>query len=272
LRNIITIVISCFFFSACESFETNPYAVILDSDEKNLTVIQLQKLEDIKLLITNKELVTIAFITDSQRALDEFEAGIRHINQNDSVDMIFHGGDMTDYATNIEYKKIAKILSQADAPFFTVFGNHDALGLGVSAYQNMFGSLDYSFKAWGHKFIFFNGNHLEFLNKPTNVPDFNFLEKELNDTDTDFTSIYLVSHMGPFHGEFGNTNSEKYHQLLLNNPKVRLSAHGHGHSHQFGELYGTGFNYLQVKNVKDRNYVLIHIEKDGAYEFERVFF
>ena len=268
----ITYLLLCLSLTACDKFEVNPYAVRLDEDERNLTAKQLLKLKTAELAQPSKPEVTIAFISDSQRAIDEFEEGIHHINQNDEIDMVFHGGDITDYSLAIEYKKMAKLLNKLKAPYFTAFGNHDALATGVSAYQAMFGDLDYSFKVWGHKFIFFNGNHLEFKIQVGDAPKFSFLESELADNGTDFQNIFMVSHIGPIHGEFGADNSEKYHQLMLNNPKVKLSLHGHGHSHQFGELYGNGFDYLQVDNAEDKNYLLIKIQQDGTYTLERIFY
>lgn len=78
--------------------------------------------------------------------------------------------------------------------------------------------------------------------------------------------------MGPFHGEFGIDNSVRYHEMMLSDDRIKLSFHGHGHSHKFGELYGTGFDYLQVDNADSKNYILLTIQPDGSYEYERVFY
>ena len=103
---------------SCDAFETNPYAVRLDENEMDLTAKQLLKLERAVLEDPDKDIIKIAFISDSQRALDEFEAGIDHINLNSEIDMVFHGGDITDYALNIEYKKMGAVLRSLNAPFF----------------------------------------------------------------------------------------------------------------------------------------------------------
>ena len=266
--------ISCLLISvtSCDKFETNPYAIKFDSEEKDLTSKQLSRLTAETAQNPTKDIVTIAFISDSQRALDEFEDGINHINQNDSVDLVFHGGDITDYGLRIEYEKMGKALRKLKKPFFAAFGNHDALGTGLSGYNVMFGSTNFSFKAWGIKYIFFNGNHLEFDFLDGEAPDFDFLESELAETSSEFDKIVMVAHMGPFHGEFGDDNSERYHNLIKDNGKVIYSMHGHGHKLMEGELYGSGMNYLQVNNVEDKTYQLVHIYKDGKIETEEVSF
>lgn len=257
---------------SCEAFETNPYAVILDKDEKDLTAKQLKKLQLAVSNAPDKQVVRIAFISDSQRALDEFEDGIAHINQNDKIDMVFHGGDITDYALNTEYKKMGEVMRRLNVPFFTAFGNHDALATGESGYKAMFGALDYSFIAWGHKFIFFNANHLSFILKDVEAPNIDFLTQEVSDQSNEFQNIFMISHMGPFHWEFGEHNKQPYHELMLSDDRIKLSMHGHGHSHRYGELYDSGFDYLQVDDTAGRNYILLTIQKNGDYVFERVFY
>jgi predicted phosphodiesterase len=260
------------FTLGCDAFEVNPYAIRLDDHEQNLTAKQLLKLQESLAKDPDKQTITIAFISDSQRALDEFEDGIDHINQNERVDMVFHGGDITDYGLNTEYKKMGGALRRLKAPFFTAFGNHDALATGIDGYKTMFGALDYSFKARGHKFIIFNGNYLEFVNRGIQTPDFTFLKEQMADDSDDFQNIFMLSHMGPLHGEFGADNSEKYHQLMLSDDRIKLSMHGHGHTHKFGELYGAGFDYLMVDDTADRNYILLTIQHNGNYAYERIFY
>ncbi len=257
--------------STCGKLESNPYAVQFEDNERNLTQKQLAHLERVLQQQPDKETITIAFITDSQRSLDEFTDGIEHIRKNDNIDLVFHGGDITDYGLNAEYKKMGAVLRKLDVPFFTAFGNHDALGLGTSSYETMFGALDYSFEAWGHKFIFFNGNYWEFKIQSGEAPNFDFLESELSDSNS-AQSIFIISHMGPFHEEFGEENAIRYHNILIADDRIKLSVHGHGHRRAFGELYGTGFNYLMVDDVRDKNYDLIHINKDGSFTTETVHF
>jgi predicted MPP superfamily phosphohydrolase len=256
----------------CEAFETNPYVVNFDRNEMDLTQKQLDKLAKVLSQNPNKSKINIAFISDSQLALDELEDGIDHINKNPNVDMVFHGGDITHYASNIEYKKMGEVLRKLKAPFFTAFGNHDALSTGEESYRAMFGVLDYSFKAWGHKFVFFNANHYEFIFRGEEVPDIGFLRNQLAEPSDGFENIFMISHMGPFHQEFGDENSQVYHQLMLSDDRIKLSLHGHGHTHNFGELYSSGFDYLQVDNTADSNYILLTIQTNGDYEFERVFY
>jgi hypothetical protein len=256
----------------CDAFETNPYVVNFDENEMDLTQKQLDKLQKIISLNPDKQVIKIAFISDSQRALDEFEDGIDHINQNNDIDMVFHGGDITDYSLNIEYKKMGEAMRRLKAPYFTAFGNHDALATGEASYKAMFGALDYSFKAWGHKFIFFNANHEEFILRGEKAPDLDFLSRQLAEPSDNFENIFMISHMGPFHREFGDENRKSYHQLLLSDDRVKLSMHGHGHGHKFGELYSTGFNYLQVDDTASENYILLTLQSNGNYDFERVFY
>ncbi len=260
VRLILVCLISCL---GCEQFSFHPYTV--DPVDHDLTQKQTQRLSAINKSF--EDTLTIALITDSQLALDEMQKAVDHINQDPSIDLVFHCGDFTEYGTTREYEWGVNIIKRLRKPYFVVFGNHDALGTGKRLYKQTFGPLDFTFSVAERKFIFLNTNSWEFPDE--NVPDIDWLERELENQESSKKAM-LISHAGPIHSEFEPSKVGTFHRLLTN-PFVQLSAFGHGHSYKYGELYGSGVDYLQVDALSNNNYVKLILTGDSTH-ITQVFF
>src|SRR5690606_25346602 len=102
-----------------------------------------------------------------------------------------------------------------------VVGNHDGLIYGEDIYQNIFGSLNYSFIYRNVKFIMWNNNPYEW-----GYPDFNWLRAEVES----HPYVIIAAHQPP-------GSIERYPQA--NDELIAVYEHEHvlgsihGHNHQF---------------------------------------
>ena len=82
-----------FLLTGCDLIEYHPYDVRIDGE----TNINLKNIEKIQQQCAGKDTIRFAFMGDSQRWYDETADFVKHINKQDSIDFVIHGGDISDF-------------------------------------------------------------------------------------------------------------------------------------------------------------------------------
>ena len=104
------------------------------------------------------------------------------------------------------------------------------------------------------------------------VPDFNFIENELNNLSPEIEKTVFAMHVKPFEFVFNN-NVAKIFQLYVNQfPKVQFCLYGHEHKFAVDDLFNDGVLYFQCPCIDKRIYLLFTIKEDGTYDYETVEF
>ncbi|WP_317191611.1 metallophosphoesterase family protein [Fulvivirga sediminis] len=250
--------------SAC--FEYNPNQIILDSDEKDLTVKNLQKIQAEE---APEDTMRFIFMGDTQRFYDESDDFVNKANSVKGLSFVIHGGDISDFGLSQEYKWVNKIMSKLYVPYLTVVGNHDLLANGRKVYKKMYGESNYSFEYGNYKFIMINTNSREY-DFNGKIPDLNWLQNEIEDNPNDL-NIIVVSHVPPFDGDFDPELEHDYADLLATHPKVVLSLHAHTHSFLDKEYYNDGIRYFVTTAMLHRGFSLIKLWDNGL-EIEQMEF
>ena len=244
-------------------FEYNPNEIILDDDEKNLTIKHLQKIAT----QNPSDTISIAFMGDSQRWYDETEDFVGHVNQNFDFDFVLHGGDISDFGLVKEFQWVNEILSDLKAPYLTAVGNHDLLANGKKIYNEMFGEYNYVFEYGDFRFIVIDTNSREYAFSGR-VPDLDWLQRMLNENAAN-KKVIVVSHVPPWDGDFDSNLENDYVTMLADDPNVILSLHAHSHNFLDREFYNDGTRYFVTTSMGDEGYAMIKLWSDGM-EIEQI--
>ena len=249
----IIAVLCSLTLTGCNSFEFSPNQISSQNSPQGLNEKNLLKLKT----IPADDTVTIVFAGDSQRWYSELERFVTKVNATQEVDFVLLAGDISDFGLLKEFEWINKRLSDLNAPYFGVIGNHDLTGNGEAVFKKMFGLVDFSFVYDSIKFVAHNTNSLEYDRK--NVPDINWLENQLN-TGPDIKHIVAVSHVPPFSPlEFNARFIKPYTSLFSNTPKMLMSLHGHVHDHNDFYPFEDHVRYITSFAFAQNSFVLLKI-------------
>lgn len=251
----------------CDMLESHPYDVSV-SGEKHLTAKNTAMIET---AMDGRDTFVFAMISDTQRGYDETVDAVRAINARGDVDFVVHGGDMTEYGSTRELEWARDILGRLDMPYVSVIGNHDCIATGVEAYQTIFGSLNYSFRAGHVKFLCLNTNALEF-DYSVAVPDFGFLKRESAAILPEITNTVVLMHAPPRSEQFPANTADEFHTLLKRFPGLMFCLYGHGHHLAATDMFGDGVMYYECANIRKRSYLLFTVRPEGEYNYEVVEF
>lgn len=243
---------------SCSNIELHPYQVFDDESPRNLNIQQYQRLSR----TIGDDTVTIAFAGDTQRFYDELNLFVKKVNQLPDVDFVMLAGDISDFGLLQELEWINRELNDLRAPYFAVVGNHDVLGNGEKVFKRYFGSLDYSFNYKDYKFILHNTNSREYAS--ANVPDIDWLTKELNDQSSHY--IVGVSHVPPYDNDFNRGLEKTYSMLLSSSEKLILSLHGHQHRKSDGYPYNDSVRYIVTDDFEGRNFILLKLFRGTVWK------
>ena len=142
IRNILIVFITAIAILSCDGmFDYSPYLIDFSEENRNVNQQNIGKLTN----QTKDNTITIAFTGDTHRWFDETEKFVAKVNQKSSVDFVIHVGDIADFGLPKQYIWGNSYLLKLNIPYFVVVGNHDLVGNGLTAYNEMFGSLDFSF-------------------------------------------------------------------------------------------------------------------------------
>ena len=260
--------LSLLVFSGCDLIDYHPYDTNLDSDTE--TNINEKNIEKIYSICEGKDTIRFAFMGDTQRAYDETERFMKHLNKRNDIDFVIHGGDLADFGMKKEFEWLHGILSKLTAPYVALIGNHDIIGNGSRVYRKMYGDDNFSFLAGKIKFVCLNTNAIEYdYSKP--VPDFVFIRNELIDSVNHYEKTIVVMHAPPFNEQFNNNVAEVFHEYIKRFPSLQFCLHAHTHSVSVNNFFNDGVWYYGCANMEKRGYLLFTMYPDH-YDYEVIFF
>ncbi|NIJ54170.1 metallophosphoesterase family protein [Dyadobacter arcticus] len=262
MKKYISLALSCLatLTLSCDSFILyNPNEINLDRDERNLSEMNIKKIQAIPLRDTLKFIL----MGDTQRWYDESADFVKSANSQKDIAFVLHAGDISDFGINQEFKWVNEIMVKLNSPYLTVIGNHDIVANGPISYRKMYGSLDYSFDYGNHRFVFINTNSREYAFDGT-VPNLSWLKSQLSNNPEN-KNIIVIGHVPPFDGDFDKKLEKDFSDLLGSNPNVKMSLYGHKHSFNNGEFYNDGVHYYVTTSMGARGYWVVRVWKDGYY-------
>ncbi len=261
INKIIILLSITILFTSCEKiFEFSPYEANVNSEYKNTTKNNLQKIENIQI---NSDTFSFAFITDTHFYYNNLITVINDINKRDNVQFVIIGGDIAHKALLKEFEIFYDILDNLNKPYLTVIGNHDYNSNGEIIYKQMFGDYNYSFEFNHNKFILFD----DVVWESNKNPDFAWLSTQLAD-NTLFNQVFVIAHIPPFAEQFDN-NMETTYATLMKENNVKLSIHGHIHSYSFNKRYADSVNYLTVPSLDKPTYCIITVS-NNSFDIELI--
>ena len=262
-KRLLFLIFSFTCLTACDMLESHPYDVHITGErgltEKNIRLIE-NKME-------RRKTMRFAFLTDTQRWYDDTEDAIKVINARNDIDFVIHGGDQSDFGATKEFIWMRDLFAKFQMPYVCLLGNHDCLGTGEETYRSIYGNPNFAFTAGNVRFICLNTNALEYdYSEP--VPDFNFMEEELNNLPEEVEKTVFVMHVKPYEMVFNN-NVAKVFQMYINQfPNVQFCLYGHEHHLTVDDLFGDGILYYQCPCIHKRTYLVFTLNEDGTYDYE----
>ena len=262
---LLSLSFCCFSMTSCDMFEAHPYDAHI-TGERDLNAKNIAKIEE---ALKDSNTFTFAMISDTQRWYDETEKAIKEINKRDDIDFVIHGGDQADFGLTREFMLMRDLMLKLDVPFVTVLGNHDCLGTGVEVFTKIYGPYNFGFTVGNTRFVCLNTNAQDF-NYDEPVPDFHFIDKELEELPANIEKTIFVMHAPPFDFTFNNNVNELFEQSIRRFPNVQFCLYGHGHRLTVDDLFHDGLLYFQCPCMEKRTYLVFTIKDGKEYEYEAV--
>lgn len=257
IRKILIVFITTISLLSCEGmFDYSPYLIDFSEENRNANQQNIGKLAN----QTKDDTITIAFTGDTHRWFDETEKFVAKVNQKPFVDFVIHVGDIADFGLPKQYIWGNSYLLKLNIPYFVVVGNHDLVGNGLTAYNEMFGSLDFSFIYNKVKFVFLNTNSREFLFNGK-VPNIQWLDNQLKPS-IEFTKAVVIFHVPPMHGDFDTSLDESFHNTLMRYNNVLFTVHGHSHNFEIYKPYNDDITCVNVYSIEYNKFNVIKISND----------
>jgi hypothetical protein len=253
--------------SGCDLFDYHAYDGRLTGE----TGINAKNKALIDSLCAQKTTVRFVFTGDTQRKYDDTEDFVKSINKRADIDFVLHGGDVTDFGLTKEFLWMRDILNGLKVPYVVLLGNHDCLADGESVFKKVFGEPNFSFMAGNTKFVCLNTNALEFdYSRP--VPDFEFLENEMNDSSANYERTIVAMHVRPYSEQFNNNVAKVFEHYIKQYKDLQFCLNAHDHGLSIVDLFGDGVMYFGVPAVYRRKYIVFTLKPDNKYEYEIVDF
>lgn len=261
--------------TSCDLIDYHPYdGRIPDKEDREINATNIARIEN---SCTNKDTIRFAFTGDTQRWYDETDDFVKHVNQQDSIDFVIHGGDLTDFGIKKEYLLQHSILSKLKVPYVALIGNHDIIGKGDLVYEDLYGNENFSFRAGGSpsnggniRFICLNTNALEY-DYSTPVPNFSFIKNQLENTTEDDKCTIFIMHVSPGSDQFNNNVADIFQEKIREFPSPLFCLHAHDHNFVARDLFDDGIIYYCCDNIGKRTYLLFTVTPDG-YSYEIIKF
>ncbi|TRW27158.1 metallophosphoesterase [Flavobacterium zepuense] len=266
MKKIVLLVSFCFVLESCDLFEYSPYDGKI-TGERNINSKNISRIEE---SCEGKKVIRFAFISDTQRWYDETQACVQSINNRDDLDFVIHGGDLTDFGATNEFKWQRDILNALTIPYVALLGNHDCLANGQQVFESIFGSSNFSFLAGNMKFVCLNTNALEYDYSQA-VPDYQYIENELNDSRSQYEKTVVAMHARPFSEQFNNNTSGLFQYYTKQFRGMQFCLNGHEHQLHQVDLFNDGIVYYGVSNIDKHRYYIFTITNE-SYNYEVVSF
>jgi len=258
-------LISILLLASCSDvFDYSSYVIDFEGDDKDVNKTNIEVL----LNKSKGSSIRIAFTGDTHRffdELDDFVEAVNNSNNENQIDFVIHVGDIADFGLPLQYLWGNSKLLKLDIPYLVLLGNHDMVGNGGLAYNEMFGEYNFSFVYNGTKFIFANSNSREFKFNGE-VPNIGWLDGQLQPSP-DFNDAVVIFHVPPIDADFDPSLVENFHETIAKYNNVLFTVHGHTHHHEIYKPYSDSISYVNVYGVEHRKYNVINIS-DGNFEVE----
>ena len=251
--------------SSCELLEFSPNDVRVSETTQDLTRKNLEQLAA-QPKPTGGDTLRFVFTADTQRYYDELEPLVSSINQQRGVSFVLIGGDISDFGLSREMSWVNEKLSQLNVPYLTVIGNHDLVGNGRTAYQEIFGPLNYTFTYGGTRFILIDTNSREYAFSGR-VPDVPWLQQQLADTAGVQRQV-SICHVPPYDKDFDSTLVADYAHALAQAPRLMFNLSGHTSKYGVSEPYDDGISYISSYDVQQRRYLLLTLWGRKHYKLD----
>lgn len=252
--------------ASCDWFEYHPYDAQI-SGETHINIKNIAKIEE---ACSGKETIRFIFLSDTQRGYDETEDAIKHINQKHDIDFVIHGGDISDFGLTKEFLWQRDLMNKLKVPYVVLLGNHDCLANGKKVFREVFGDFNFSFMAGNTKFVCLNTNAIEF-NHSIPVPDFEFIERELEDTNPENEKTVVVMHAPPYNEQFNNNVAKVFQRYINEFPKLQFCLFGHEHRLREEDIFEDGVMYYGTPNILKRTFLKFTLTPDD-YTYEVIEF
>lgn len=261
---------ACLFFlsaiglGGCEMIEFHPYDLDIDGE----TGINAKNIERIETALKGKNEFSFVFISDTQRWYDETEDAVAAINRLEDIDFVIHGGDLSDFGMKLEFEQQRDILNKLRVPYVCLLGNHDCLATGEKVFLTVFGERDFSFNAGNTHFVCLNTNALEFDYSEA-IPDFAYIENDLNGLPEKITRTVTVMHAAPFTEQFNNNIARVFQHYIKEYPALQFCLAGHTHNLTVEDTFDDGTLYYTAPSIKKRTLMHFTFTSNG-YSYETI--
>ncbi len=253
-------------FTACDVFDYHPY----DGKVTGKTDINAKNINRIEESCRGKKEFKFAFISDTQRWYDETEAVVKDINSRPDIRFVIHGGDLSDFGVTKEFLWQRDILEELKVPYVCCIGNHDCIGDGEDVFQKVFGETNFAFTAGNVRFLCLNTVALEYdYSNP--IPDFQFIENEMNPSDSTVQKTIFCMHCRPYDEQFNNNVAKPFEYYVKHCRNTQFCISGHIHRTEIKDIYNDGMIYYAANCIGNREYFIFTIKENG-YEYEVVNF
>lgn len=264
ITKIIVLALSTILVTSCEKFTAHPYSHYIPGD-KNLNERNIGEIES---SCKDSDTLRFAVISDSHVEYDDLIDVVNAIN-NKNYDFVIHCGDQTDYGIVDEFLNTRDIMQKLRIPSIMILGNHDCLGSGKRTYKAIYGSTNFSFVADDVRFVCLNTNCVEY-NNANNIPDFDFIEKEILANDNDM--VVVAMHVEPWDDAFNNDKMNEFAYKIRDLSDYVICIYGHVHSiPSVIDSFGDGVIWYHCPKLSDRYYLSFMIY-DKNVEYEAVMF
>ena len=263
----LILIVPFILLQSCDSlFESHPH----DGKVTGETNINAKNIKRIETSCSNKTTIRFIMMGDTQCWYDETEEFVTAVNKRNDVDFVIHGGDISDFGVSKEFMWQRDILNKLKVPYVVLLGNHDCLGTGESVFRKVFGNENFSFTAGNVKFLCLNTNAYEY-DYLYPVPDFGFLEKELNTHTPNHEKTVVAMHAPPFSEQFNNNDVKKFQQSVTQLPGLQFCLYAHVHYIFATDIFEDGVMYYSSGRIKNRDYLLFTITPDD-HSYEIIYF
>lgn len=256
----------CAALWGCDMIDYHPYDVRISGEKginaKNIALIEQRCMD--------KDTVRFVATGDTQGWYNETEDMVDNINARGDIDFVLHGGDLTNFGMTDEFVWQRDILNRLDIPYVVLIGNHDCVGTGEEAFNEVFGEQDFAFIAGRVKFVCLNTNAVEYdYSRP--IPDFEFMRGELTARSDAFDRTVVSMHVRPLVNVFNNNVADMFEYYVRQFPGLLFCTAAHEHTLFEEDVFGDGVMYYMSDCMANRNYYVFTITPNG-YEREVVWF
>lgn len=266
LRALLPVAAS-WLLTGCEMLEFSPGESRSPKSQQDLTAKNLARLA--QTTVPAGDTLRFVFTGDSQRFYDEAEELVKSVNQQPGIQFVLVAGDISDFGLGREMRWVDDQLRKLRVPYLTVIGNHDQVGNGRAAYQEIFGPLNYSFVYGDTKFVLTDTNGREY-NFNGRIPDVPWVTRELSDNSV--RRHVIVSHVPPQDGDFDPAVREPYLQAMRSDPRLVMEMNGHRHGGGISVPEEDGITYVNSHGFERRRYMVVTVWGDKQFRVKEVTF